>query len=61
MRDCNEDEIAHRDGGTFDFDVSLPATQAGSKDAANIEVEFSCCTNQESIGVAGSPVCPMYS
>ena len=61
MRDCNEDEIAHKDGGTFAYDMTFPAKQTGSQDGADAEVEFQCCTDTESDGVPGSPVCPAAS
>ena len=61
MRFCDADEIEHKDGGTFDFDISLPAKQAGSSNDADKEVEFVCCTVQGSQGVSGSPVCPSFS
>ena len=61
MRDCDEDEIAHRNGGTFPYDTNFPARQAGSQDDADGEVEFQCCTDMESDGVVGSVVCPAAS
>jgi hypothetical protein len=61
MRDCNADEIARKDGGTFDFNISLPATQQGSSNSVDIEVEFACCSNQLSTGLPGGAVCSTYS
>ena len=40
MRDCNADEIAHRNGGTFPWSATFPAKQSGALDDAQKEIEF---------------------
>ena len=61
MRDCNADEIAHRNGGTFPWSAIFPAKQSGALDDAQKEIEFQCCTDTESDPWPGSPICPAAS
>ena len=58
MRNCDADQIAHKDGGTFPFEMYYPAQQAGAQDDASSEVEFQCCTDSMSGTYPNNPVCP---
>ena len=58
MRNCDADQIAHKQGGTFPYDMTFPAKQTGAQDDASAEVEFQCCTDTMSDSFLGSPVCP---
>ena len=61
MRDCNADEIAHKNGGTFPWSAIFLTKQTRALDDAQNEIEFQCCTDTESDPWPGSPVCPAAS
>lgn len=58
MRMCDADQLAHKDGGTFPFDMYYPAKQDGAEDDSSAEVEFQCCTDSMSGTMPNNPVCP---
>lgn len=58
MRNCDADQIAHKDGGTFPYDAYFPIKQEGAEDGSDAEVTFTCCTDSRGPPFPNNPVCP---